>query len=1196
MLNRLIRFSLENKLVVFLVFGIVAGWGLLVAPFDWDLGSLPRDPVAVDAIPDLGENQQIAFTKWSGRSPRDVEDQITYPLTAMLMGIPGVKTIRSFSYFGFSSVYVIFDDDIDFYWSRSRLQEKLSSLPAGTLPEGVTPRLGPDATALGQVFWYTLEGRDKAGQPVPGWSLEELRSIQDWTVRYALQSAHGVAEVASIGGNVKEYQVDVNPALLRHYNVTLADVVNAVRMSNLDVGARTIEVNKTEQVIRAVGFIKDVSDLEQAVVAVQENVPILIDQVANVTLGPALRRGALDKEGAEVVGGVVTVRYGENPLATIAKVKEKIAEIEESLPQKELAAGRISKVTIVPFYDRSGLINETLDTLENALTEEILITIIVVVVMVMHLFSSLLISAILPVAILIIFIAMKVFGVDANIVALSGIAIAIGTMVDMAIVLSENMLKHLSEAPPEKARIEVIYEAASEVGSAILTSVLTTVVSFLPVFTLVASEGKLFRPLAYTKTFALVAALGVALLLLPPLAHLLLRVRSRTRPPGRMRKVGKVLLNVLVVIGVMILLASHWEPLGESRGIGAQMLFVAALICPLLAFFYLFQAAYPYLLGWALKNKILFLGVPITLIMLGLSVWFGFDQQFAFVPGVTPVTVGEETVEREPAVERLSSAFPGLKKEFMPPLDEGSFLLMPTTMPHASIGEALDLLSKQDRAIKDIPEVSTVVGKIGRADSPLDPAPVSMVETVINYIPEYRVDEDGNRIRQWRDHIKSPDDIWNEIQAAAEIPGATIAPKLQPIAARIVMLQSGMRAPMGIKVKGHDLETIERVGLRIEALVKEVEGVKKGAVNADRIVGKPYLEIEPDNSAIARYGIHRKTIMDIIEIGIGGTAITQTVQGRERYPVRVRYARELRDTVEELMRVLIAAPDGTRIPLEELATIRYVRGPQMIKSEDNFLVGYVTFDKLDEYGEIEVVERVKETLEAHPGLDLEGTSLVFAGNYENQIRSEKTLMVVLPLALVIIFIILYLQFRSVAVTLMVFSGIAVAAAGGFMMLWLYGQDWFLDVTVAGTNLRELFQVKPIKLSVAVWVGFIALFGIATDDGVVIATYLKQTFAQRPTTTVAEIRSAATVAGKRRVRACLMTTATTLLALLPVLTSTGRGSDIMVPMALPIFGGMAVELLTMFVVPVLFVMIAEGRLKVQGIAGRRSAATGRSDHA
>ena len=511
-LDALVRFCLEQKLVVAIVlFGTIL-WGVLVAPFDWKLPGLPRDPVPVDAIPDIGENQQIVFTEWPGRSPQDIDDQISYPLTVALLGIPGVKDIRSYSVFGFSSIYVVFEDGVDFYWSRSRVLEKLNALPSGTLPPGVSPALGPDATALGQVFWYTLEGRDKEGNPTGGWGPEELRSIQDFIVRYKLAGVEGVSEVASIGGFVQEYQVDVNPDAMRAAGVSLAQVIDAVRRSNLDVGARTIEVNRAEYIVRGLGFIESVRDLEQAAVAAREGQPILVRDIAAVSLGPALRRGVLTKAGAEAVGGVVVVRYGENPMATIRRVKEKIAEIGSGLPSKVLSDGTESRVTIVPFYDRSGLIRETLQTLNSAITQQVLVTIIVVVLMVMHLRSSLLIGAMLPITVLMTFIGMKAFGVDANIVALSGIAIAIGTIVDMGIVLSENILRRLEEsehAGSEEPTIDVIHRATSEVGGAVLTAVATTVVGFLPVFTMEAAEGKLFKPLAFTKTIALIATLMV---------------------------------------------------------------------------------------------------------------------------------------------------------------------------------------------------------------------------------------------------------------------------------------------------------------------------------------------------------------------------------------------------------------------------------------------------------------------------------------------------------------------------------------------------------------------------------------------------------------------------------------------------------------------------------------------------------------
>ncbi|MHC4126103.1 MAG: efflux RND transporter permease subunit, partial [Planctomycetota bacterium] len=534
MLDKVIRFCLENKLVVSLALSVLIGWGILVAPFDWKLDFLPRGPVPVDAIPDIGENQQIVFTEWPGRSPQDIEDQITYPLTSTLLGVPGVKTIRSYSVFGFSSIYVIFNEDVDFYWSRSRLLEKLNSLPAGTLPQGLQPALGPDATALGQVFWYTLEGRDKDGNPTGGWDLDELRSIQDWYVRYALMGAEGISEVASVGGHVKEYQIDVDPDAMRAFGVGLDEIFQAVKSSNVDVGARTIEINKVEYVIRGLGFIKGLSDIEKTVIKVRDNVPVYIKDVATISFGPALRRGVLDKGGAEAAGGVVVVRFGYNPLQAIKNVKEKIKELSPGLPQKTLPDGTVSQVKIVPFYDRSGLIYETLGTLETALTEEILVTIIVIIVLVMHLGSSVLISATLPLAVLCCFIAMKLFKVDANIVALSGIAIAIGTIVDMGIVICENIIRHLKEAGENENKLEVIHRASSEVAGAVLTAVATTVVGFLPVFTMTGPEGKLFKPLAFTKTFALIASVIVAITIIPPAAHILFTRKFNLKKTSRL--------------------------------------------------------------------------------------------------------------------------------------------------------------------------------------------------------------------------------------------------------------------------------------------------------------------------------------------------------------------------------------------------------------------------------------------------------------------------------------------------------------------------------------------------------------------------------------------------------------------------------------------------------------------------------------
>ncbi len=1239
LIDKVIRFCLENKLVVGLLVIMFVGWGLMVAPFDWDLWGLPRDPVPVDAIPDIGENQQIVFTEWMGRSPQDVEDQITYPLTVSLLGVRGVKTIRSFSMFGFSSIYIIFKEDIDFEKSRWSLLEKLNSLPAGTLPDGVQPALGPDATGLGQIFWYTLEGRDENGNPAGGWDLDELRTIQDWQVRYALLSAEGVSEAASVGGFVKEYQIDVDPDAMRAYNVGLDEIFMAVKMSNIDVGARTIEINRAEYVIRSLGFIEDLSDIERSVIKVNDNVPIYIKDVAKVSFGPALRRGALDKGGAEAVGGVVVVRYGYNPLEAIKNVKAKIEEISPGLPRKTLPDGTVSQVTIVPFYDRTGLIYETLGTLNTALTEEILVTIIVVIVLVVHLRSSVLISGLLPLAVLMCFIAMKVGGIDANVVALSGIAIAIGTMVDMGIIICENILKHLNEAGPDDNKLEVVFKAASEVGGAVLTAVSTTVVSFLPVFTMTGPEGKLFKPLAFTKTFALIASVVVALTIIPPAAHILFTRKAALKKVKRYvlgailtiaavigafwftwwvgaligaialyhlsrdyipRKINgwlPLIANGAAVVLVGIILTNHWLPLGSDKGMVRNLVFVALLIGGLLLFFRLFQRVYPVILGWCLRHKIAFLSIPGALVVIGLMVWLGFGRVFFFVP---------EGLRSNRLWYAGVHSFPGLGKEFMPPLDEGSFLYMPTTMPHASIGECLDVLQKQDIAFNSIPEIESVVGKIGRVESPLDPAPISMVETVINYKPEYITDKDGHRIRfrydkktgtfvrdengqlipdrrgrpfrQWRPHIKNPDDIWDEIVKAGQIPGTTSAPKLQPIATRIVMLQSGMRAPMGVKVKGPDLDTIEQVGLEIERFLKEVPSVEPSAVIADRIVGKPYIEIDIDRDAIARYGIKIRQIQDVIEVAIGGRRITTTVEGRERFGVRVRYMRELRDEIESLGKILVPSADGAQIPLIQLTEIRYVRGPQAIKSEDTFLIGYVLFDMKAGHAEVDVVEDcqryLKAKIDSGEFVIPEGVSYTFAGSYENQVRAAKTLSVVIPLALFIIFIILYFQFKSTVTSLLVFSGIIVAWSGGFLMIWLYSQEWFLDFGVFGVNMRELFGVHPINLSVAIWVGFLALFGIASDNGVVMCTYLKQSFQKKTPASVDEIRQLVIQAGIRRIRPCLMTTATTILALIPVLTSTGRGSDIMVPMAIPSFGGMTIQIFTILVVPVLYSAVKE----------------------
>jgi Cu(I)/Ag(I) efflux system membrane protein CusA/SilA len=1267
MLNKTIKFFLENKLVTFLILIIFIVWGIATAPFNWQTGIIPRDPVPVDAIPDIGENQQIVYTEWSGRSPQDIEDQISYPLTTALLGIPGVKTIRSNSIFGLSSIYLIFDDDVEFYWSRSRILEKLNSLPSGTLPEGVTPALGPDATALGQIYWYTLEGRDKDGNPAGGWDPQELRTIQDFYVRYALTSAKGVSEVASIGGFVKEYQVDIDPNAMKAYGVNVSQIMAAVKKSNLDIGARTIEFNRAEYLVRALGYIKSLKDLEESVVAVHNNVPVRIRDVAKVHYGPATRRGGLDKGGAEAVGGVVVARYGTNPLAAINNVKDKIKEIAPGLPSKKLKDGTVSKVTIVPFYDRTGLIKETLGTLESALSHEILISIIVVIVLVLNLRASILISSLLPIGVLITFIVMRQFGVDANIVALSGIAIAIGVMVDVGIVFTENIVRHLDLPENKGARgrklLNVVYEATIEVASAIMTALATTIVSFLPVFAMQAAEGKLFRPLAFTKTFALLASLGIGIIIIPALAHILFSIRFDKKKVRRIwnytliaagvlftivyqswvalvlvafgvnnllegrwpeeKKKFVNLINIAITLLVVVyFLSKEWMPLGAKNSEFSNFIFVSVIIAVVLGVLMTIVHFYPQILKWCLENKWKFLSIPIVVVLFGMLVWRGTEKTFGFLPN-TFEKVGWNMRSSKVWVA-LDQTFPGVGKEFMPSLDEGSFLLMPTTMPHSGVEENLDDIRKLDKSVNAIPEVDDVVGKWGRVNSALDPAPISMFENVINYKSEYILDEDGHRMRfkvnddgaymlkdsttynpktdgfrsltadqlipdedgeyfrQWRDEIHSPDDIWQQIVKAAKIPGLTSAPKLQPIQTRLVMLQTGMRAPMGIKVYGPDLQTIEDVGLKMEKLLKQVPGIQPASVFADRVVGKPYLEINLNRSELSRYGLTVKDMQSYISGAIGGMPLTTTVEGRERFPVRVRYAREYRDNPDDLKKVLIPTPTGVQVPLEQLATITYTRGPQMVKSEDTFLVGYIIFDKKPGRAEVDVVEEAQQFLKnkivSGDFVVPPGVSYKFTGNYENQIRATKRLMLVVPISLLVIFLILYFQFRSVVTSSMVFSGIFVAFAGGFIMIWLYGQPWFLNFSLAGINMRDLFQMHAINLSVAVWVGFIALFGIATDDGVIMGTYLKQVFAKEKPATREAVRQSVLHAGSKRVRPAMMTASVAIIALIPVLTSTGKGSDIMVPMAIPSFGGMLIQVMTMFVVPVLYSMWQEKKVK------------------
>lgn len=1232
MLNKIIRYFLENRVITILILVLVVVWGISTSPFNWHGGIIPRNPIPVDAIPDIGDNQQIVATEWMGRSPKDIQDQITYPLTTSLLGIPGVKSIRSSSMFGMSFIYIIFDDNIEFYWSRSRILEKLNSLPPGTLPEGVQPALGPDATALGQIYWYTLEGRDPAtGKPTGGWNAEELRTIQDYYVKYSLSAAEGVSEVASAGGFVKEYQVELNPDAMRAFNVSVMDIMGAIKKSNLDIGAETMEINKVEYLIRGLGYIKDVSDLGKAVVTVRDGMPVRISDVAFVNIGPGTRRGGLDKEGVEAVGGVVIARYGSNPLEVINNVKDKIKEMAPGLPQKTLPDGTVSKITVVPFYDRTGLIKETIGTLETSLSHEILICIIVIIVLVLNLRASVVIASMLPIAVLSTFIIMRYTGIAANIVALSGIAIAIGVMVDVGVVFVESIIRYM-EMPENrgirkgKAMVNLIYKAVSEVSGAIATAMITTIVSFLPVFAMEAQEGKMFSPLAYTKTYALASAFVLGLILLPTLSYILFSVRIDSK---RIRKVlnyiliaAGVLLSVLyssipalgltavglnnllahrwkkpgisnyINIGIALVVATYflaeeWLPMGPQKGIIVNLLFVTGCIAIILALLWLLVIYYERILRWCLNNRWKFMLLPIATILCGILIWKRIGQ------------------------------------EFMPSLNEGSFLLMPTSMPHTGIEQNLNYIEALDKRLAAIPEVETAIGKWGRVNSALDPAPAQMFENTINYRPEYILNEDGKRerfkvnrkgeyllrngdtynpadgfrlipadslipdrkgdyFRQWRPEIKNTDDIWQQIVNVTHLPGLTSAPKLQPIEARLVMLSTGMRAPMELKIYGPDLETIEQSGKAIEQALKDVPSVIPSSVFYDRAVGAPYLEIKLNRDNMARYGVNVEDLQEILSAAVGGMILTKTVEGRERFPVRLRYARELRDNPEALSMLLVPTATGAQIPLKELADIEYARGAQMIQSENTFLVGYVIFDKKQGKAEVDVVKEATKVIEGkiqNGELKLtKGVSYKFAGNYEQQERATARLMIVVPLALLIVLLVLYFQFKTLTASLIHFSGIFVAFAGGFILLWLYGQDWFMNFSLAGVNMRDLFQMHTINLSVAVWVGFIALFGVATDDGVLMGTYIHHVFLEKDPQTRHAIREAVVTAGLKRVRPAAMTTATTLIALLPVLTSTGKGADIMVPMAIPTFGGMLIQSMTMFVVPVFQCWWREGLLK------------------
>jgi Cu(I)/Ag(I) efflux system membrane protein CusA/SilA len=1078
MINKLINYCLRTPFVVFVIYIAVFFWGL------WAITNIP-----IDAIPDIGEKQVIVYTEWPGRSAKDVEDQITYPLSVSLRGIPGVKTIRATSSFGFSEVYLIFKDNVDYYWARSRVLEKLN-LASARLPMGVVPVLGPDATGLGQVFWYTVEGK--------GYSLDKLRSLQDWFIRYQLNSVEGVSEVASIGGFVKQYQIDIDPNKLLAYNIHLGQIMEAVKKSNIDVGAKVIENNAMEYIIRGLGFIKSLEDIENIVVGEFNGVPVTIKNIATVQLGPEFRRGALDKDGQEAVGGVVIMRYGENAMQVIQRVKEAIKEIEKGLPPG---------VKIVPFYDRTQLIHRTIATLREALILEIIITMAVVVPFLAHFWAGVMICLTLPFSVLIAYIIMYYLKIDANIMSLSGIAIAIGTLVDMGIVMTENAYRRLIIHAEEikkglKTRLDVVFGAASEVGSSILTAILTTVVSFLAVFALEAQEGKLFKPLAYTKTFTLLASVTVALTLTPVLA--LYFLKGRLRPPEE---------NMLVKT---------------------------------------LQYYYEKILRWCLNHRVAFLLIPAVVLITSLAFILPKDIISGVVfLSIILVILGFILPKKAKSIlviiiiSSLSLFWfwfsPRIGREFMPPFDEGSILFMPVMRPSVSLTEAIRVIQIQDKIIKSFPEVEMVVGKVGRAETATDPAPVEMFETIITLKPK----------SQWRKGI-TKEKLIREMDKALQIPGVSNI-WTQPIVNRIDMLATGIRTSVGVKVFGPDLQKIEEIAQEVENVVKTIPGAVD--LYSEKIIGKPYIEFKIKREQLARYGISIREVQDVIEMAIGGENLTNTVEGRERYPVRVRYARELRDNIDALRRVLISTKDGAQIPISQLVDIYFVTGPAMINSENGLLRAYVLMNVRgrDMVGFVEEASKIVAQKVKLP----QGYFLQWSGQFENQVRAKKKISILLPVSLLINFLLIYMNFRSIIKSVFIFTAVPVTLAGG---IWLLAFSGF-------------------NFSVAVWVGFIALFGIAVDDGILMTTYLDDVFKEQKgkIKTRQDVIEAVVYAGLGRIRPAFLTTITTISALLPIMFLKGTGAEVMQPMAIPSIGGMTIEMITWFIVPVLYSWREERKL-------------------
>ncbi len=1169
--NLIIRWCLNNRFLVLLAAGAALGTGYY---------AITRIPI--DAIPDIGEKQVIVLADWPGRSPQDVEDQVTYPLTVSLSGTPGVRTIRSFSGFGFSMVFIIFKDEVDYYWARSRVLERMN-VAVGKLPAGVTPTLGSDATALGQIFFYTLEAE--------GADLQQLRSLQDWYIRYQLQAVEGVTEVATLGGHIREYQIDVSPEKLRAHRVTLPEIYEAVRKSNIDVGAKVVENNRFEFFIRGKGFVRNIADIENIVIRQQSGTPLFIKNVATVQLGPEFRRGVLDNAGREAVGAVVLMRFGENPLEVINRLKARIAEIEPGL-RILMPSGEVVPVRLAPYYDRTDIIYETIATLRNNLIEESIVVAFIILLFLLHLRSSLAVLPTLPLALAMSFAAMYWLGVDSNIMSLAGLAIAIGDVSDMGIIMTENIYRRLT-VDRARPHFEVVYDAATEVGGAIVVAVVNTVVSFLPVFALTGAEGKLFRPLAYTKTFAIAASVILAITVVPVLCYYCLKpvVWSRKRSLLMGLAAGIVAAIALrftlvwqlapanswagwpTAVGLGVIIATMVYRMGRERLVSLEDNRVSQLI---------FRFYTPTLRG-VLTHKLVFLSLPTMIVLSGLFVWLGFNRLASPISWAGRA-VGVDLTSTA-AWQRMGRGFPGIGREFMPPLDEGSFLYMPSLLPSASLTVVHEVVARQNMAIRTVPEVKDVVGKVGRAESSLDPAPISMIETIVTLIPEgeWRTISQTRWHSDWRllgwcrpllrqvwpeQRRITKDEILVELNQKAAIPGV-LPTWLQPIQTRLVMLQTGFRAMMGVKIFGADLKEIERIGLQMEQLLKKVPGAVD--VVADRLVGKPYLEYEINRETASRYGVSIRDIQDVIEVAIGGERLTTTVEGRERYPIRVRYPRELRERFDDLGQILVPTSTGAHVPIAQVAKLNFNVGPQEIKSENGLLVGYVTLNTRDrdEIGVVEDAERMLQeekrrsdelvAAERHEKASLivpPGYYWNWSGQFENQQRAMARLSLVVPVVVALMILSIYLGFGKWWLVVLVFLDIAVSIAGGFIGLHIYGAN----------------------LSVAVWVGFIALLGVADDDSVVMLTYLEDLFRQTPPTSVEEVRERVVAAGRKRIRPCLMTSITTIFGLAPIFLHTGRGSDVMQPMAIPSIGGMAVALITLFVIPCCYCLVKEWQFK------------------